>query len=142
MKNRKLLLILIVLTGFFLRLNLLDSVPPHPSLDEVSIGYNAYSILKTGMDEFGNSHPILLRAYDDYRPAHYTYLVVPFIKLFGLNVFAVRMPSALLSIATIISVYFLIKSLFRKFKRVELLALATTGMLAISPWHIYISRLG
>src|SRR3989344_6012623 len=92
------LFIIILLAAVFLRFYRLDVIPPHPSLDEVSIGYNAYSILQTGKDEFGYKLPILLRAYDDWRPAHYTYLVIPFVEFFGLNVFAVRLPSVLLSI--------------------------------------------
>lgn len=142
MRREKLFFVFIIIIAVFLRFYNLSSVPPHPSLDEVSIGYNALSILNTGRDEFGNFMPLLLRAYDDYRPAHYTYLVIPFIKLFGLNILSVRLPSVLLSIATLVSVYFLILALFNKFKDRNLLAITTISLLAISPWHVYISRLG
>ena len=106
----------IVLISSFLRLYHLQSVPPQPTVDEVSIGWNAYSILKTGADEYGNKFPVLLRAYDDWRPALYTYMVVPFVSIFGLDVFAVRLPSVILSILTIFAVYFLVKELFKESK--------------------------
>src|SRR5438046_1183056 len=95
------LFILILLIAIFFRCYQLSKIPPSPSLDEVSIGYNAYSILNTGKDEYGYHFPLLLRAYDDWRPALYVYMVIPFVKLFGLTVFAVRLPSVLLSFITI-----------------------------------------
>lgn len=130
-------LILIAGLAFFLRFYKLSSVPPSPSLDEVSIGYNAYSILKTGGDEYGTKFPVLLRAYDDWRPALYVYLVIPFVQLFGLTTQAVRFPSVILSVLTVLATYFLAKKLFS-----NSVALFAALFLAISPWHIYISRLG
>lgn len=137
MSNRKIILIGIILVAVFLRFYQLANVPPSASLDEASIGYNAYSILKTGADEYGTKFPILLRAYDDWRPALYVYLVIPFIKLLGLNVLAVRLPSVMLSVLTVVATYFLVKELFKNST-----ALLASFLLAISPWHIYISRLG
>jgi 4-amino-4-deoxy-L-arabinose transferase-like glycosyltransferase len=134
----------IIILAVFLRLYQLDNVPPHPSLDEVSIGYNAYSILRTGADEYGTKFPILLRAYDDWRPALYVYLVIPFVKLFGLSIFAVRIPSVILSVLTIVMAYFLVKTLVSKYNKnfIKVVSLSTIFLLAISPWHIYMSRLG
>lgn len=142
MRRRFLILIGIIILAFFLRFYLLSSVPPSASLDEASIGYNAYSILETGGDEYGNKFPILLRAYDDWRPALYVYLVIPFIKLFGLNVLSVRLPSVILSVLTVIATYFLVKELFSSSKNKIFFAILSSLLLAISPWHIYISRLG
>lgn len=144
--KKKYILGAVLLIAIFLRFWNLTNVPPSASLDEVSIGYNAFSILKTGRDEYGTMFPVLLRAYDDWRPALYVYLVIPFVKILGLSVLAVRFPSVLLSILTVISTYFLVKELFKnnqlKWLNVEHFALLSTFLLAISPWHIYISRLG
>lgn len=142
MKNKFLILIFILAIAAFFRLYRLDLVPPSPSLDEVSIGWNAYSILKTGKDEYGSHLPILLRAYDDWRPAGYVYLVIPFVKLLGLTVLAVRLPAVLLSLATVLASYFLVKELFGNSPFAIRNSIITTFLLAISPWHIYISRLG
>lgn len=129
--------LILILAGFF-RFWQLNKVPPSPSLDEVTIGWNAYSILETGKDEYGYRLPVLLRAYDDWRPALYVYLVVPFVQFLGLTVAAVRLPAVILSLITILAVYFLVKELLGDFK----IALVSSFLQAISPWHIYISRLG
>lgn len=140
--NRYYLLFLILVIAIFLRTWNLFSVPPSPSLDEVSIGYNAYSILNTGADEYGTKFPLLLRAYDDWRPALYVYLVVPFVKLFGLSTLSVRLPSATLSVLTVLAVYFLVKRVGKELGLKWEIAPFAATLLTISPWHIYISRLG
>lgn len=142
MKKKNLILVLILLIAAGLRLWQLDRVPPSPSLDEVSLGWNAWSILKTGQDEYGARLPILLRAYDDWRPAAYVYLVIPWLRLLGLSVMAVRLPAVILSLITILTSYFLVKELFWGLSRADWLALITSFLLAISPWFIYFSRLG
>src|SRR5690348_4290032 len=139
---KRFLFILIFVIAALLRFILLTQVPPSPSLDEATIGWNAYSILHTGHDEYGYFLPILLRAYDDYRPALYVYLVIPFVKLFGLSVLAVRLPSVILSIVTVATTFFLAKSFFKRYKYRVYIGLISMFILAISPWHIYISRLG
>ncbi len=135
-------ILLILVLATFLRTYRLSSVPPSPSLDEASIGYNAYSILKTGNDEYGYRFPILLRAYDDWRPAGYAYLTLPFVGLLGLTVKAVRLPSVIMSVVTIWLVYVWFSKLFQKQKEGEAIALIVALLVAISPWHIYLSRLG
>ncbi len=139
--NRWILVAILLLAAFF-RLYRSSTVPPTPSLDEVSIGYNAYSILQTGKDEYDTPFPLLLRAYDDWRPALYVYLVIPFIKFIGLSALAVRLPSVILSILTVFITYFLVKELLKKSKFTIQYSLFTCLLLALSPWHIYVSRLG
>ncbi|MBI2009816.1 MAG: hypothetical protein HYS86_01425, partial [Candidatus Chisholmbacteria bacterium] len=50
-------LVLIVFFAAILRLSLLGQNPPGLYWDEVSLGYNAYSILKTGRDEHNEFLP-------------------------------------------------------------------------------------
>lgn len=139
---RNLLIAILVLAAFF-RLWRLGSVPPSASMDEASIGYNAYSVSKIGVDEYGQFPLISQRAYDDWRRSTYLLLVVPFVKLFNLNVISIRLPAVLLSIFTIWATYQIVFSLFSKgSKYAEGIALLVSFLLAISPWHIYISRLG
>ncbi len=136
------IVISIFILAAILRLYRLDSVPPSPSLDEVSIGYNAYSILKTGMDEYKTFFPLQLRAYDDFRPALYIYPVALSVATFGLNAFAVRFPSAVLSLLTVFFIYKTAQLLGKKYFNSDSLAIWTLVFAATSPWHIYISRLG
>src|ERR1700694_4553687 len=87
----------ILFLALFLRTYHLSAVPPSPYLDEVSNGYNAYSILKTGNDEYGRHLPILMQAYNDFRPTLFVYFMIPFIATVGLTTFAIRLPAVLLS---------------------------------------------
>lgn len=132
----------IIVIAAFLRLYNLASVPPAPSLDEVSIGYNAYSILETGKDEYGTRFPLLLRSYDDYRPALYVYLVIPFVYLLGLTATAVRLPSVMLSLITVWAAFGIGNLIGKKYIKFAAFSFVPMVLLAISPWHIYISRLG
>src|SRR5688500_14249166 len=114
MKKHIVLLILIILTAGVLRLWQLGATPISPNWDEVALGYDAYSIIQTGRDEYGNLFPVVLRSFDDYKPALYAYLAIPPIATFGLNAFAVRLPSAIVGILAVLAVYFLVKELFKR----------------------------
>src|SRR3989304_8410790 len=103
----KLLIILILLLAFILRFYNLETNPPGLYWDEVSNGYNAYSVLKTAKDEYGVFLPTVFRSYDDYKPPVYIYAVVPSIAVFGLNEFAVRFPSAALGVFTLFLLFFI-----------------------------------
>lgn len=136
--NYKFLLLVIVLIAFLLRFVGLDKYPGGLNVDEVAIGYNAYSISKTARDENGKFLPLALESYGDFKPPVYIYLTIIPIKLFGLNEFSVRFISALTGVSSIVVVYFLLLELFNN-KRY---ALAGSLFLAMSPWHIFYSRLG
>ncbi len=126
-----------------LRLWQLGSVPPNTSNDEASIGYNAYSVSKIGVDEYGKFPLISQRAYDDWRRSTYLLLVVPFVSTLGLYNIPIRLPAVLLGLFTILATYYLVRALFRKRSLIsEITALLAALFLAISPWHVYISRLG
>jgi len=88
------LLFAIILIAFLLRVIKLSDIPASLSHDEVAIGYNAWSILKTGRDEYGVKFPLLFRSFDDYKLPGYVYLTAFSEFIFGLTPFAVRFPSA------------------------------------------------
>lgn len=134
--------ILIILFAVFLRLNQIGSNPPSLTWDEASLGYNAYSILKTGRDEYGNSFPLSIRSFDDYKPPLYVYLTIPFVALFGLNEFSVRFPAAIIGVMSVFVIYYLVRELLQNWnkKYKELIALISAFFLAVSPWHLQFSR--
>lgn len=129
------ILIAIFLLGFILRFLFLDIVPPGFNADEAALGYNAYSLLQTGKDEWGAFLPFVFRSFSDYKPGLYIYLALPFVAVLGLSELAVRLPSILLGAFSIVLIYLLAKELFKK----ETVALACAFLLAISPWHIHFS---
>lgn len=126
----------IILIATVLRFWQLGRVPLSPDWDEVSLGYNAFSILHTGKDEYGKTLPIVLQSFGDYKPALYTYLTIPSIAVFGLTVFALRFPSAVFGILSVVFVFFLVRELFKK----DTLALIASFLLAIAPWSLQFSR--
>ncbi|OGG26681.1 hypothetical protein A2960_00720 [Candidatus Gottesmanbacteria bacterium RIFCSPLOWO2_01_FULL_39_12b] len=137
MKN-KFIVILIFFLAFILRFWLLGSNPPSLDWDEASLGYNAYSILKTGRDEYGNFFPLSIKSFNDYKPPLYTYLSILPIAIFGLNEFSTRMVSAILGTFSVLIGFFLIKKIFRD--KSNLFYYLFMFFFAISPWHIQFSR--
>lgn len=137
MKKNFLVLILILFLAAVLRLPFLSQIPAGFSGDEAVTGYSAYSILKTGRDEWGDLMPITFRSFGDYKPGLYTYLTIPSIAVFGLNEFATRLPAAIIGVLGVLVVYFLAQMLFKN----PLLSAVSSLLLAVSPWHIHFSRI-
>ncbi len=138
--NRNLfLLITIFLVGLILRFYALGEIPVSLHRDEAFLGYNAYSILKTGKDISGNFLPIHLESFF-FSPAGYSYFSIPFIFLFGLSQFSVRFTSALFGSLTVLMVFIIALNLFEKDKNKYLIALLSSFIFAISPWHVNLSR--
>ena len=135
MKTKRIFLIFILLLGFFLRVYKVAEYPAGLNADEAAIGYNAYSLLQTGKDEFGHPWPINFQSFNDFKPGLYFYLVLPFVKLFGLTELAVRLPSAILGSLTVLILYFLVKKIISAD-----FAVLAAFLLSVSPWHLHFSR--
>ncbi len=134
---KKYILILVLIAAFFLRFQDLDKNPPSLTWDEVAWGYNAYSLGIDFKDEFGKFLPIsYLESFGDFKPPLYAYLSIIPIRLFGLNGFSVRFISAFFGVLTVLITYLLIKKIFEN----KDIALLSSFLLAISPWHIMLSR--
>ncbi len=138
--NKKIILALILVLAFLLRFWQLNNFPAL-NADEAAIGYNAYSLIATGKDEHGHAWPIHFQSFNDWKPGLYVYLVMPFVKLIGLNEYAVRIPNALLAVSTVFLIYLLVREAFVKYKDTSF-PLLVALFLAISPWHIHFSRGG
>jgi 4-amino-4-deoxy-L-arabinose transferase-like glycosyltransferase len=137
-----LLLVLILAIGTAVRFIGLGGIPPGLTDDEADKGYDAYSLQLTGKDQWGAPWPLLaFKGFGDYRASLYTYLAIPTVKLFGLTPFAVRFPSAFFGTLSILAVYILVVELFRGLKHARALAIISAALLAISPWHIGMSRM-
>lgn len=133
---KKYLIFVIVAVAFFLRFYKVTAVPPSLNWDEVSIGYNAYSVLKTGRDEWGKFMPLHFKSYGEYKLPAQIYASIPAIAIFGLNPFGVRITPVVYGTLTVLLLYFLTYELFRK----KNIALIASFLLAISPWHIQLTR--
>ena len=136
MKKRYFILILIILIGFGLRLYRLGDNGIGFFRDEAALGFNSWSILKTGADEYGQKLPIFFRSFEVFFLPAYVYLSVPVFAIFGLTFFATRFLSFASGTVLIYIGYIIAKEIFKK----EEAALVSAFVLAISPWAIFYSK--
>lgn len=141
MKNAYIALLLVLSIGLAVltRFYKLGEAPAGLYIDEAGQGYSAYSILKTGKDEFGKDYPIVFRSFTDFKTPVYVYSIVPLIQHFGLTTFTVRFPSFAFSILTIPLLYLLIRKITPGKVAIPL-SLLSVLLLALSPWHILFGR--
>lgn len=128
-------LILILIIAAFFRFFRLTSAPPGLNWDEVSIGYNAYSILKTGRDEWGQFLPLSFKAFGEQKLPGMIYASIPGLALFGTTDLGVRVTPAVIGLLGVIALYALAKKLLGVRP-----ALVAAFLLAVSPWAVHFSR--
>ncbi|NCN45656.1 MAG: hypothetical protein COU63_03320 [Candidatus Pacebacteria bacterium CG10_big_fil_rev_8_21_14_0_10_36_11] len=136
---------IITFFAFAIRVFQLEKSPPAPYWEEVALGYDAYSILKTGEDHHGNSWPIVaFESFGDWKPSGYFYALLPAIALFDLTVFAVRLPSVLAGTGIVFLIGWLIYQWLNNVNEKKRFLISLSGMFlaAISPWLIQFSRAG
>lgn len=126
----------IVALGLFLRLHKLDTVPAGLYIDEASFGYNAYSILKTGADEFGTPFPLYTPSFGTGKNPVYLYAAALSAAALGLNEFSTRLPAAVFGALTILFSFMLGTAMTGRRSAGLLAAL----FLALCPWHFFFSR--
>lgn len=136
LKHRWIVFFLILCIGIILRFYKLGEIPSGFHADEAAFGYNAYSILQTGKDEYGNSFPLILKSFGDYKGALYSYFTIPFIAFFGLTEWAVRIPTALCGVCMVALVYGLTRIITR---RVDI-ALLAMFFAAVGSMSVLLSR--
>lgn len=135
MKRHTVLVLILLFVASVLRIGQLATTPHGFHADEASFLVNTQSLLQTGKDEDNRSYPVSLNSYIDPKPALVSYLQIPFVAVLGQTVFAARLPLALIGIASLMIVYLLFKELAD-----EKIALVALAVLALSPWHIMITR--
>lgn len=136
MKKYKIILLSIIALAFFLRIFQIQSSPPSLNWDEAALGYNSYSLLKTGKDEYGNRFPLLLRSFDDYKPPIYSYFSIPLIYVFGLNELGVRLLSVISGTISVLLIYLIAKEVFNR-----KVGIFSSLLFALQPWSIHYSRM-
>ena len=136
-KRYEISIILLIILGITVRLIGIDVLPNSANVDEISSGYEAYSILNYEIDRNGNFLPIFLQAWGSGQNALLTYLIIPFIKILGLNILAVRLPMAIISSISVVLFYLILRKMTNK--KIARIGLA---FFAICPWHIMKSRWG
>jgi 4-amino-4-deoxy-L-arabinose transferase-like glycosyltransferase len=135
-KRLNIKLLIVILIAILLRVIFLSTVPNGLYHDEATIGYDAYSFLRTGHSQYGEFLPLFSKAFSDYNESFSRFITVPFIWLFGLNEFSIRFPIAIIGVITVVIIYYLVKEISNK-----KIAFFSAFSLSISPWHIQFSRI-
>jgi len=138
--KHKILIILILVFACIIRFYKLGEIPAGIHEDEVSHGYNAFSLLQTGKDRYGQAFPILFRSFGSYQPPLYTYLATIPVKLLGNTIFSIRTVSATAGVLLVLIAYLISLQIFDG-KKKYFLGLSFSFMVAISPWAINYNRL-
>jgi 4-amino-4-deoxy-L-arabinose transferase-like glycosyltransferase len=132
----KIIITAVIILSFLIKVYALNKSPPTVGFDEAALGYNTYSILKTGKDEYGNFLPLSLRSFNDYKPALYAYLSIPFVAIMGLNEISIRMVSVIAGTFSLLFLYFFL----REFVKSKYLRYFIFLVLAFEPWRVHFSR--
>jgi 4-amino-4-deoxy-L-arabinose transferase-like glycosyltransferase len=126
------LLVAITVIGIGLRFYQLGIVPPGFQFDEAFNAIDAQLVL-------AGNRSLFLPA-NAGREVLYTYWQAFLAGLFGLNVYTLRLASALLGVAALPVTYLLVRRLLAEHSHT--VATATALVLAISIWHVHFSRYG
>ena len=131
------LLILALIVGFGLRFYQVATLPVILNRDEAALAYNAYLLAETGKDEWGRAWPLALESFGDYKLPGYTWVLIPFFKVFGMTDLVVRLPSVLAGTLLILVFYLWLKAL----KTEKKFAILGAWLMAFLPVSIFYSRM-
>lgn len=127
---------LLLIFGAFLRMWNLTGLPDGLQQDEASIGYEAFCLAEYGIDRNGYHWPVYPITWGSGGGSPIMiYLNVLTTKLFGSRIFSIRMVPAFLGTLTLLLFFLLLNKAFGR--RCALTGLA---VLALTPWHIILSR--
>lgn len=129
-------LTIIFVFAIFIRISKIGQIPAGFYADEAAIAYNGYSILQTGMDEYGKKWPMIFRSFGEYKTPTYSYLLMPIFQVFGKSVASARSLTVVSGLLTIIGIFILVKIWFKK----NNVAFISSLVLATLPWHLIYSR--
>ncbi|MBD3250094.1 MAG: phospholipid carrier-dependent glycosyltransferase [Candidatus Pacebacteria bacterium] len=137
-RNNLFLLALVLVLALVLRFYQLGSNPSGALVDEAHFGYLAHSLNQTGRDEHGQTFPLIFKGFGDDKLPLQVYLMMPVVKLFGLNNFSLRFWSAISGVGVVLAVYLISHQLTKN----NSVALMTSLAAALTPWSLVLSRFG
>ncbi len=128
---------LLALYGFLvIRLIGFGQIPGGVNQDGAMGAVDAKALAMYGTDRFGTFMPAHFRAWGYAQMSVLlSYLTVPFIKIWGLNPFVMRLPMLIASLLGAGSIYGIVKKVFN-----EKTATVAFLFLAVNPWHFMQSR--
>ncbi len=135
-KNTKIIFWIILLSGFLLRIIGIATIPAGINQDEAMGAVDAWALSQYGTDRYGTFLPVHFTAWRySQMSVLLSYLMIPFIKIMGFNIYAIRLPMVLMSTLGIGLIYLISKRFFT-----EKASLAIMALVTINPWHFMQSR--
>ena len=125
----------VTMVAVFLHFWRIGSAPAVFYVDECSIAYNAYSISRTGADEYGTMHPLFFRSVSHQDPV-LIYCLVPLVERFGLQKWVTRLPSGVFHILACVAFGFLVQEYCRN----KWISLFGAFVFSLIPWSFAMSR--
>lgn len=126
----------LMLLAFAVRVWQFGSVPGGMNQDGAMAAVDAKALAEYGTDRYGMWMPVHFTAWGyGQMSVLLSYLMVPFIKLFGLTAVTARLPMLIVSMCGIAALYFLFKRLFGVRAAQIVLVFAV-----LNPWHYMQSR--
>lgn len=136
-KISRLLFVLFMAIGIAVRVWRFGLVPKGINQDEALAAYESYSLLRTGLDTAGYPFPIYLTAWGSGMNVLESILMMPFIALFGLKTWVIRLPQLIVAVLSLIAVYDILKRIAGVWA-----ALCGLFLMAAVPWHVFLARWG
>lgn len=127
----KIMFIILIIIGIGVRVYKFPNAISEMNIDEIMTAVYAREIAETGKDLLGLSFPVYLLGWGG-QSVVLVYLMTISVKVFGYTLFAVRLPTLIVSIISLFVFYDFVKKITNNKK----IALVGLGLLAISPWHI------
>ncbi len=135
---KKIIFLILILIGIFLRIFLLGSVPAGLFSDEISIAVNSKTIAENGTDEYGTPYPFAFESVSDFKMPGYIYLTSFVYYFLGNTTLTVRLVSVTASIISVLAIGYLAKILFPQKRDIQWYAMI---ILSLCLFHIHLSRI-
>lgn len=125
-----------IVLALVVRLARFGAIPGGVNQDGAMAALDAKALALYGTDRLGMIRPVHFTAWGfGQMSVLMSYLMVPFIRLFGLNVITMRLPILIVSLLGLAALYLFCRESFNKD-----LALIVLFFAAVNPWHIVQSR--
>ena len=133
-KTTKIVLLFILILSVFFRFWQLENSPPGLYPDEAINGNDALESLQ-------NNNFKLFYSYNNGREGLFMWLISASFYLFGVSLWSLKLPSAIIGTLTVLGVYLFTKEIFIQKKNSTTIALLSSFFLAVSFWHVNFSRI-
>ncbi|MHB9155983.1 MAG: ArnT family glycosyltransferase, partial [Endomicrobiales bacterium] len=134
-------LVISLIGALYLALSLYGISRPGFAYEELDEAQYAVQLLQTGSADAAAAlniagHRLPLMGVNSYKGAFEIYLLLPFLKLFGFTLFALRLPGILAGLFTIILTFLFARQVFSRH-----VAVITALLLALQPGYLLFSKL-